>query len=524
MPLSRKKNQDLPDLKETFRSLLSLGEKILSPRSASTDTLSQKRPREDKPETLSYVNRYHFGSYYIDFVYSPGITPTTAAPSTLEARIFLDRSESLLFFMPYDILPHINPNDFLCRYFPYIESEERMRACYQTLAESLTAYRISFETIANDSELLRRSYDDLKDEITRAYGVNIFSPSERGTDYDNSLLTLRFHHIVKWKSTFYSSMDYNDFLLGDFTRAQGISYRHKVRPDYIDAMARFAAETQPFSYTAVPPEAASLSSMMEITRKSSSLPLLILSCVLSLPVFAAIYGLLYTLVSQAVAASAVFFTGATLSSLVNTVPFILVSAVAWAVTSSHIVMKLFMRRRYRAFKPYLRMIRENPVRPFAGGLKKLILLGSILLVTLSACRGIYFREDDMLNRSGFFPFSGDSYEYRDIASVTKYIRSDGTFFYLIEFPGGKFLDLSEIMGPFDYQAIDKKLAPLFAEHGLEAAEKEAPTDFSYLTPSTTEDTSTSTSPASTTTDTPSTLAQPESEQETTPTPAFGAEV
>ncbi len=477
MPLFRKK-QDDSVLVERFRGLLSLGSELLSPRSASSDVLRETRKKSEESVIASYINRYDFGSYYIDFVYSPLPGELTAAPSTLEARIHLDKTEPLFFFLPYDILPYINPGDFICRHFPYVESEERMERCYRALADSLLPYLSSFAAISSDSALTERAYNDLKSELNRIFGLDLFAPSGNGSDYDEAMVALRFAHAVKWKSAVYSSVDYNDFLIGNRARVMQIPARYKILPDYMrhvaSATAASTAEAtldgqapaEPAPLYTGPAEASSLSAMQEQMRKNNSLPLLILSCILCLPLFTLLYGLLYGTIAHVVSTKAVFFTGATLGGLTGIFSYVILSAVVSSIGASRLLLKLIAPKRYRAYKPYLRLLRKAPNRPLMGRLKKGVYILSVLLVTLTACRGVFFQSDAILDRSGFFPFGGENYGYRDILSVTEYRRSSGSFYYVMEFEGGGKLNLSSVMGPYDCERVADKLRPVLEEHGI----------------------------------------------------------
>ncbi len=471
MPFTRKKQND-PDITSAFREQLAVGENILRPQSASTDVIREQKKNAEATEIASYVNRYDFGLYSIDFVYSPLPGNYVAVPSTLEARIRLDKTEPLYFFMPYDLLPYINPGDFVCRYFPYIESTERMALCYRTLAESLVPYLPSFAALAADPELTARAYRDLKNEMNRIFGFDIFAPSGNGADYDETVIALRYARTVEWKSAVYSSADYNDFLLGNREKVLRMPSRYKLLPDYIRHIVFSSGTLPPEAIKTGNPEASSLSSMQAAVRKNSSLPLLVVSCLLCLPLFLLFYGVLYGAAAAVVSTGAVFFTGATLGGLSGVIPYVLVSAAVCSVSASRIVLRLFARRRYAAYRPYLRLLRRVPPHPIVKVTKKGVLVLSVLLVTLTACRGVFFQSDAILDRSGFFPFSGESYGYRDILSVTEYERSSGSFYYVMEFEGGGTLNLSRVMGPYDCERVAEKLVPLLEENGIEIEKAE----------------------------------------------------
>ena len=101
------KNQ-VPDLLEAFEELKTLGDDMLIPLSVQSDTLTEKVGKSQKDVTVSHLHRFDFGDFFISIVYTPGRSSLTAAPSVLEARICLDKTESLFFLTPYDVIPNIN--------------------------------------------------------------------------------------------------------------------------------------------------------------------------------------------------------------------------------------------------------------------------------------------------------------------------------------------------------------------------------------------------------------------------------
>ena len=228
---------------QEFHALAALGEEILIPLSVTEDTLKRRTSRKEN-EITSYLHRFDFGDFFLSLIYTPQRSDLTSAPSTLEMRICLDKTETLFFFMPYDIIPYINPKDMICRYFPYIESPERLRSCYRDLAESIVPYLDDFARLSADESTRQRAYRDLKNEMARCYGENVDAPSGKGEDYDAALMAVRFAHFVKWKSSFYASPEYGAYLKGDYTALSAIAFRG-ARPDYIKHLALSALGTVP---------------------------------------------------------------------------------------------------------------------------------------------------------------------------------------------------------------------------------------------------------------------------------------
>ncbi|MFR5875636.1 MAG: hypothetical protein ACLUFN_04020 [Eubacterium sp.] len=54
--------------------------------------------------------------------------------STLYCKIFLEKNSKMFFHIP-QIIDYLNINDFHCYYFSFIENDDRMRACFDTISD-----------------------------------------------------------------------------------------------------------------------------------------------------------------------------------------------------------------------------------------------------------------------------------------------------------------------------------------------------------------------------------------------------
>lgn len=464
--MSEKNTPSLPrdTLVETFHALAALGEEILLPLSVTEDTL-KRDPRKDPEKITSYLHRFDYGSFFISLVYTPAQSDLTAAPSTLEARICLDKSEHLLFFMPYDIIPYVNPQDMICRYFPYIESPERMRSCYRDLAESLIPYLADFHRIANDAPLCERAYHDLRGEMSRCYRENVEERSPKGVDYDNAMMALRFSHFVRWKSAFYSSSEYSRYLEGDASSVSAMAFRG-VRPDYVKHIALTAASDPNPSYLPVREESASLPAMNKATKKARTLGILLLTVLLALPVTLLLLGICYFGTAYFVGSGSLYFTALSYSGFFSNIFWIVTMAFAIAYTAYPLTLRLFFKKRYQAYLPYHRMMKTNKHYTPASRSKKLLIIAALIFTVFSACRGAHFCDDAIRVQSSIIPRAPISFSYEDIVSVEEITRKNGSFYYVITFEDEKKLSLESVMDKKNCDIIAGRLSIVFTKHGV----------------------------------------------------------
>lgn len=447
-----------------FHALTALGNEILLPTSFTEDTL-KRNPRKNPDEITSYLHRFDFGSFFLSIVYTPAPSDLTSAPSTLEARICLDRAESVLFFMPYDVIPYINPQDMICRYFPYIESPERLTSCYRDLCESLVPYLADFHRIACDEALLARAYSDLKGEMGRCYRENIDRASGKGEDYDNALLAIRFVHFVRWKSAFYSSSEYARYLDGDATALSNIAFRG-ARPDYIKHIALTAVGNPTPDYLPVREESASLPAMVKATKGAKTLGVLLLTALLALPVALVLLGGLYFVTASLVSANSVYYTALSLDGFFSNIFWIVTMTFALAYGLYPVTLRLFFKKRYAAFAPYYRMSKRDNRSVSRTRSRRVLAVAALVFTVFAACRGVHFTDNAILVQSASIPQTPVSLDYDDILTVEEFTRKDDSFYYVITFNDEKKLSLESVMDERSCEAIAKKLALVFNKRGI----------------------------------------------------------
>lgn len=465
MSENKLKNQ-VPDLLETFEELKTLGDDILLPLSVMSDTLSEKVGKAQTDVTVSHLHRFDFGDFFISIVYTPNRSSLTAAPSVLEARICLDRTESLFFLSPYDVIPYINQSDLICRYFPYIESAERLKSCYRDLVESLVPYLNDFTRIAADPQELTKTYDNLRGEMVRCYGSNIFMPSEKGEEFDSAMLAYRFYHFTRWRSSFFCSNEYHQFLIGNYDALTLLSARRAV-PDYFRHLALSIPGLKQAPVKPVRDASASLSSMMQASKRATSFSMLLIATLVAIPVLAVLFGALYFGVAALLGEGALFYSSLTVTSFLNNIDLVLLAALALSFSTANLLLRIFAKQRYLDYKPYQLMLKKNPPHTFPKKLKMIVIFVAVIFMVLSASKGVMFNETTISVPTGYLTFENEHLDYEDIEAVYKYERKDGSYYYVFSLNGGtESFSLESVMSFYEYDYVSEKLAPIFEKHGI----------------------------------------------------------
>ncbi len=496
--MSEKKIQNqAPDLLETFEELKTLGDDILLPLSVMSDTLSEKEGKSQKDVTVSHLHRFDFGDFFISIVYTPNRSSLTVAPSVLEARICLDKTESLFFLSPYDVIPYINQSDLICRYFPYIESAERLQSCYRDLVESLVPYLNDFTRIAADPKELTKTYDNLRGEMVRCYGNDIFMPSEKGEEFDSAMLAYRFYHFTRWRSSFFCSNEYNQFLIGNYDALTLLTARRSV-PDYFRHLALSVPGLKQAPVKPVRDASASLSAMMQASKRATSFSMLLIATLVGIPVFGILFGALYFGIAALLGEGALFYSSLTLTSFFNNANLVLLVSLALSFSTANLLLRIFAKQRYLDYKPYQLMLKKNPPHTFPKKLKMIVIFIAVIFMVFSASKGVMFNENTISVPTGYLSFENEHIEYEDIEAVYKYERKDGSYYYVFSLNSGtESFSLESVMSFYEYEYVNEKLAPIFEKHGItvEKAPEKVPgtttsSDAATTAPDTTPDTGT----------------------------------
>lgn len=94
--------------------------------------------------------RLSYAAIEIEFRYIPKGNALTS-PSTLYAAVSFGKNEaSRCFFHLMEVIDAVEPSDYTCYHFPYIENEARLDACFTVLAEALTRCLPRLEALAAD--------------------------------------------------------------------------------------------------------------------------------------------------------------------------------------------------------------------------------------------------------------------------------------------------------------------------------------------------------------------------------------
>lgn len=175
---------------------------------------------------------YVFDTFAASVIYNVALG---GVKSVLEMRIaFL--SEPEVDFSLYDLLYLLDENNFNCYIFPYVESEERMKACVGVLLAALSAYRTQISAIGDDGRLRERAIARKKKEMSLYFHTDIFAEQDTS---DSLLLLLQKSWYRVWYVSRFCDRWYRDYIMGNYESAAKSFAKYENKSDYELRLYRF---------------------------------------------------------------------------------------------------------------------------------------------------------------------------------------------------------------------------------------------------------------------------------------------
>ena len=174
-------------------------------------------------DNKKYVYQLIYNNTKIEFCYFIKAT-SLILPHTLFCRIYLSKNSVVYYHLP-DIISALDTKDFRCCYFSFIESPERMEACFWQLCKILNTYVSDIDSIALREE-------EIREKLFETY-IKIYRLKEGSINWAMIDNTDLYDHIY-----FCSLQKHRDeFLVGQFTTLEG--YRLFLDGDFKSAEKRY---------------------------------------------------------------------------------------------------------------------------------------------------------------------------------------------------------------------------------------------------------------------------------------------
>lgn len=172
--------------------------------------------------------------------------------STLFCRIYLGKNDTYFYHLP-ELMEYLEPENFKCYYFPYIESEKRMNACFTVLEAFLKKHLAKMNGFAKCSKMSGKIKEakmaDMEALFTKEAPV-----SKSETEPEKELLSAYESYVLLPRYTAEGS--YRDFVCGNYKKALKSYKKSAAKEELSNYERRLMSfiEEIPTGYEAIPKE------------------------------------------------------------------------------------------------------------------------------------------------------------------------------------------------------------------------------------------------------------------------------
>lgn len=322
--------------------------------------------------------------------------------STLFCRIYLGKNEEFFYHIP-ELIEYLDETDFRCYYFSYIESEERMEACFLRLALFLKKHMKKMNEIAMDSEKCAEIKEKKLSHIQR--------------------LSMEGEYVLLLRFT--AEGAYREFLRGNYQKA--IAQYEKMLEKkqltaYEERLLIFLKELEE-PYEALPKECDSVLEAKEFNGSLKDGMAYLLGAFVCEIVFGAIGCIVVLVISGILSRGSIAFFGAPWYAglLGGGLP-----AIFGTIALRRPLAKITRRKNYKKAMEYDEILNSEKLYRFTYVVFAISVIFSIIAtVSLSVCTTGFYK-DHLTFHSGeeMISFQFDSCNYNDLKEV---IYSEGVY-------------------------------------------------------------------------------------------------
>ena len=388
----------------------------LKTESPSIKTLVSNKKKNTKN---GVVARYNFGEFFMDVYYIENMKGG-GVQQVIWLSFFFDREPSITFSV-YDILSVIDPQNFNCYTYSYVDSNELIKNCFEELEHLLQKLIPDLSKIAENGVEKNKLIEKQKQKINAYFGDNIIEASQYLKDSADKILSMMFYNFFQYQIDIYVLGSPALFFKGKEEKALKALKKAKYRSLYEDNLLTYlenGGKAPTLSQTA---NAASTEkgTARQGTDAKGSLRILLYALILLIPISAVMIGLFFGL-TYLTAADSLFIYGIK-ENLIFLPFFSALPAVA-------IALNIFLRKKAKnkdVHIPTLQPKAKTVLKYFT------ILAESVAIITLFTCTNstLVLREVDFLYSTEEFPLSRTSCQYSsiDYAAVVEGYTYKGEF-------------------------------------------------------------------------------------------------
>lgn len=331
--------------------------------------------------------------------------------STLYSRIFLHTNKEEFLHIP-EIIDELDPDDFHCYYFSYIESEEKLENCFGHLRDFYIKHLPALWEIAYDEERREGLYERKRDEYKRV--VEIEDDSDEYLDMYNYRVE---KHLILTRYTRFEA--YTAFLNGNYNKALAIYRKTKDKNgilDYEERLLRFIPECEEV-YEAVFPGCSDVVEVNSYIQGKENNKTMIKVWAFSYAAFFTLFLIIGLGFEAYFSRGTLFFSNAgtyIMSAILAALP-----AMFGGMALRRPLIRLLSGKKKRELLAYDEVVNGRGTNRFLNLVFELILIASLVISVWFGNMYLACYEDRMIYNGGeeFMSFETETMYYDDITAV-----------------------------------------------------------------------------------------------------------
>ena len=436
----------------------------------SFDSEIERGGRDGKGDLEKMVCLAGYDKFDLEYTYLVRSPLVSSVVSIFDVRVIFNRRKPEIKYSLYDIMYIMDPDNYRCYHFSFIETPERMKRVFESIAPDLEVFLTRLDMIAAQKPALNDIDEKFKDGVNSFFGYDVFTgEDEAAPGHDLYLSALDHYYYVS--DSFYESKPYAQFLAGQYKKAYAGMCRYRRKTYYQVRLTSFLS-VAPEKYEAVAESCDPLCDAVGIT-KYQNLRIITGALILFFPCLLLHIGA-HFLYAKLIFAGAVWSTAFTLSAAFGSAPFVLPFSVAISYIFNRFTVKLTSKKK----RKYLKDL-ESISPPFSkSGCARFLafILFAILILTSLINVNSYtaFYDGGFRYKTSISDISGSYYKYSDVKALVKVNGRYDQFgnyeeftSYVIIMNNGTAVDLIYEVSAED---AEKHLVPLLREKGVPMTE------------------------------------------------------
>lgn len=404
------------------------------------------------------VGYLEFEKMHIELVY---VTDARlfSQKSFLDCRIYLDKREKQVYFSPYEFTYTAFEGKRDVWFYPYIESPERMSACFRYLSLALIDSLGALEELSDDFDKCSELYSTLRTRINKFFGEDIFE--EKITDPE--FFDFRIAYYMKHRNNLFSSKNFILFLRGENPSTATRIVEMGCYPAFFDEMFLENLKGEEFPI-GLSDDADTYKEYYAYTSPKRNFFSYFISTIALFPVILILFFALYRILLSVGFKDALYVTGGIFYGIQNLLPLSLMLSAALSPITHLWLFKL--KGKKHTVKKNLYEMASTHQRKLSRVVSNILAVISIIAVALISCRNVAFYDTGFSDNTSVFSLAGKFYQYDEFDSVWE-IKSDSSeeslSIYVIVIDKSKIINLSS----FETEsAIKEKILPILESRSV----------------------------------------------------------